>query len=271
MSTQPPPPPPPPPGASPPPFGVPPPSTGTAPVKPSGWWHVLGGVLMAVGVIGGIVILVVGVLRSFSKVEDFDRVAVPGEGVVTLESGSYTVYHEFPGAYDGVSGPRVEVALTAPDGSDVDLGRYAADVTYEWDRYEGAALYSFRADTDGDYQVSVDGAGDAIAIGEGIGSELAGGLLGGLGFGFVAFVSGLVIVIVTAVKRGRRKREQFYGSYGSAPGPTWGAPPPGGYPPPGPLSPPPTPPGQPQGPLGPQDRPPGPQGPPPSPPPRRPF
>lgn len=227
------------PPSSPQPFAAPPPG-GPSALKPSGWWHVLGGVLMAVGVIGGLAIIGVTVVRSLSKVEDFDRVSVPGETVVSIEeAGGYTVYHEFPGASDIsdlFSGDTVglTVEIAAPDGSDVRLDRYSSDVSYEWEEFEGVALYSFRADEPGDYQVTAEGAVGTVAVGRGIGDDIVddalGGIIGGLLFGLVAFVSGLVIVIVTAVKRGRRRRAQLYSGYGGGPGPTWG---PGGYPPPG--------------------------------------
>jgi hypothetical protein len=221
---------------------------------------------MAVGVIGGIAIIGVVAVRSISKVEDFQRVSVPGDGTVRLdETGGYTVYHEYDGASDGGFGPSLSVELVGPDGSVVGLDSYGStDVTYSWESYEGVAVFSFQADEVGDYQVSVGGSVGTVAVGRGIGSELAGGVVGGMLFGFFTFVGGLVIVIVTAVKRGRRRREQLYSSFGARPGPTWGAPggyqppgayaPPGAYPPPGGAQPP-----GPYPPPGPPGAPPGPQ------------
>lgn len=219
-------------------------------IRPGAGWFVFGGILMAVAVIGSIGIMAVSAVNVFSKVDDFERVGVPGQGPVEITStGSYTIYHEFRGADDVRSPSSVDdLELVSPSGATVPLQRYDGTISYATGNREGVALRSFRAEETGTYQLSSESLTGTLAVGEGLGSGLVAAVVFGIVFGLAFFVAGLVIIIVTAVRRGKSKRAMGPrlpppGGWGPPPPPPpgpggWGAPPPGPVAPPqGPLPP----------------------------------
>jgi hypothetical protein len=251
------------------------------PLKPSGWWYGVAAGIAVAGIIIAIVVFVQTITGLIDRVDDFQRVTLPGSGTVTLEEGDYSIYHEFDGASSTEFGSTVPITLLAPDGSAVDLERYDANVTYSWGDHEGVAAYSFTADEPGEYTVSAETQSGVVAVGRGIGSGLVGGIVGAFLLGIGGSVIGGVIAIVVGIKRGRDRRSRMtygpqfgpgppgsgwaQGGWPQATQPAWsqqgapGAPPPGPYSPPqppsGPYSPPQPPPGQ--YPPGPMQPPPG--------------
>lgn len=210
-------------------------------VTPSGWWHVLGAALIAIGIVGGSALIISAVVRVTDRVESFQRVDVPGSSTLHIDgTGGYTVYHEYSGANSDSLAPQIDVEITAPDGSEVRLSSYTADVTYAFGGHEGQARYSFDVREPGDYQVTTEGdSRGTIAVGRGLGGGLVGPIVAGLLLGFFGVVAGIVVIVVVAVKRGRSRRDQFARQSG------WGSPYPysGAYPssgPPGPAPPPPS-------------------------------
>lgn len=248
---------PPPPGA---------PRANAEPIRPSAGWFGLAGLVAGIGIVVAIVLWVRTVTGYLDKIDDFQRIDIPGEGTVTLEeTGGYTIYHEYPGADDDFFGPDIaSITVTAPDGSGVDLRDYSSTVTYSGSGHDGIALFSFTADEAGAYAVSVDGDGGELAVGRGLGGGIVGGIVGGLVVGFVGVVAGIVIAVVVGVQRGRnRRRRQVWGRPPPGPpgfGAPAGAPQPGSGsywgPPPGPQGPqgPPAPPAPASGPWPPPPR-----------------
>ncbi|NUS44140.1 MAG: hypothetical protein HOQ24_10685 [Mycobacteriaceae bacterium] len=204
------------PGAMPP---VPPPAR----VTPPGWWFGVGALLIVIGIVGGIGLGVATFAGLSSKVDDFQRVPVPGAGAVRLETGSYTVYLE------GATGSSGKLLITDPDGARVTLTRYTSEITYSFNKHSGEAKFSFEAPKSGEYKVETAGEpGATVAIGHGLGGGIVGGVLGALGVGLVGLFAGLAVLITVGVKRGRSRR--------ALAGPNWGGqpswpPPPGQAPP----------------------------------------
>jgi len=161
------------------------------------------------------------------------------------------------------------------------VGYPSTTYTYDINGNHGEALYEFRAPTAGAYTIEASTvgepglrSGDRVAIGRPLfdGSQI-GGILGSLALGAISFLVGLVVLIVTIVRRSRVKRRpaMTYGGpspYGGAPyggpqpgaapgypqvpgawsapqAPGWGAPPAGPQPPPGGWPPPTAPPAPP--------------------------
>ncbi|MGH9210018.1 MAG: hypothetical protein ACRD2C_04980 [Acidimicrobiales bacterium] len=231
----------------------PPPGAVREPVRPSGWWFGAAGAVAVVGIVAAVVIFVRTFVGWVDRINDFERVTVPGEGAVTLDgTGGFSIYHEYPGAEDDFFAPDVfDVTVTAPDGSDVALRDYSSDVTYSSERHEGVGLFTFTADEPGDYVLSADGENSTLAVGRGIGRGLVSGIVWGVAVGLIGVVGGIVIAIVVAVTRSRNRRRQMPGMpppgampppgpYGQAPPGAYGQPPPGPYgPPPGTYGPPP--------------------------------
>ncbi|MGO4616167.1 hypothetical protein AB4305_17975 [Nocardia sp. 2YAB30] len=177
-------------------------------ITPSGRWFVLGGALIALGVIGGIVLGVVGFLHASGRIDDFQRVKVPGSGMVNLtEAGGYTVYLEYPGASSDSAKSSVSLRVTDPGGGHVALERYGANVTYSFGKHEGRTGFSFEARRPGAYRVTTAGDSEVtVAIGQGLGSSFVGALLGALGLGFGGVILGVLVIVVVAVKRSGSKR-----------------------------------------------------------------
>jgi hypothetical protein len=195
-------------------------------VRPSGWWF---GAAAAVGVIGvavAVVIFVRTIVGWADRIDDFQRVDVPGQGTVSLDgTGGYTIYHEYPGADERFFGPDVgDLTLTAPDGSDVQLRDYTSNVTYHNGGREGVALFSFTAEEPGDYVLSADAEGSTLAVGRGLGRGIVSGIMRGIVVGLVSVAVAIVMAIVVAVRRGNDRRRRL-----PPPGPPGAMAPPGGY------------------------------------------
>ncbi|HEY8545248.1 MAG TPA: hypothetical protein VIL36_09375 [Acidimicrobiales bacterium] len=255
---------PPPPAASP--YGTPPTAPSLPALKPSGWWYAIAAALAITGIVVAIVIGVNFAESYTDRIDEFQRVGVPGTDTVVLEAGDYTIYQEYPGANDDLSiPPSVTVNVTGPDGDAVELDDYSGDFTYAGSGREGVALSTFEAEETGEYTVSTEGDRfSTIAVGEGIGFELFVGIALALVIAFGGIVIAVIISIVVAVKRsGARTRRQLAlvqqggwqpppgaGGWPGAPAPSWSQPPYGQQPPPAqgwtpppaaPGSPPPTP------------------------------
>ncbi|WP_433660404.1 hypothetical protein ACQPW1_47090 [Nocardia sp. CA-128927] len=187
-------------------------------ITPSGWWFAFGGLLIAIGVLGGLGLGVFGITQTSSKIDDFQRIAVPGSGDLRLaETGGYTVY--FEDTSGGGYGGRVNIVITDPSGSAVPLNKYDATVTYSFGKHSGEAAFSFEAKQPGTYHVTTKGdPGVTAAIGRGLGSSFVYQLFAALGVGGGGLLLGLVVIIVVAVKRsGSKRRAAQAGGY--PPGP----------------------------------------------------
>jgi hypothetical protein len=223
-------------------------------IKPSGFWYVIGTVLLVVGPIVGTIMVVVAFVNTYDELSDFPSVPVDGGGEITLDAGDYTVYAEGPGVDSFTVFSSADVEIIDPNGEAVDLSFVSGEFTYSAGGDDGTAVLTFNAPVDGAYQVnplesSVRSSNVTdIAIGPGFGDVLADQVplivLGSI-LGAVGFILGLVMLIVVAVKRGKRKRQRRLSAGGYSGGQGFGAPPPGspygqpGYPPPPGAGPPP--------------------------------
>ncbi len=212
---------------------APPPRMRPPQVGPAKSWFAVAGVIAVVGVIAAVVVLVSGVMGYVDRIDEFDRADLPATLEVEItDTGGYSIYHEYEGAYDGfsrfVADP--DVSVTDPSGEAVDLEPYSGSITYEAGGHEGEGLYTFDAEVPGTYEVTASGdPGSGIAVGGGVGRGLVAAIAGGLAIGFVSVVAGAVIAIVVGVKRSQNRR-----ALRPAPGFVgWGPPPgpgaPGGY------------------------------------------
>jgi hypothetical protein len=181
-------------------------------------------ILVAItGIVGGIALIVGGIRDYIDKVEGFERVDVPGSAQVSLEDvGGYSIYFERPGLDSEDALPSISVAVTAPDGSSVDLDRYDTDVSYSVSGYDGRGVFTFRADSTGNYEVRTDGPEGQVAVGRGIGARFAGAVVAGVGTLLLAPVLGAVLALITFLRRSRAKRAQAAAMW--QPQPQWGGP-----------------------------------------------
>jgi hypothetical protein len=232
-------------------------------IRPSGWWFAVAGLAAVVGIVVGVTVIVRGVERLADGVEAFERASMPVVLEVEIsEPGGYSIYHEYLGysSFEGRAEPDVQV--TDPSGNDVFLRTYDSEVTYDVSGHHGIGVYTFRADQPGIYEFDATmpfggRSGDMIAVGPGVGEDLARSIAAGIGLIGMGIVGAIVVAVVVGVMRGRSRRAQM-----PAPAVAWSAPPgpwaapgwpaagpgPGSswsYPPPPPPPPPPAPPSSP--------------------------
>jgi hypothetical protein len=229
-------------------------------VRPSGWWFAVAGLAAVVGIVAGVVVIARGASRFADRVEAFERARLPVIFEVEIsDPGGYSIYHEYDGSssVDGRADPEVQV--TDPSGDHVLLRSYEAEVSYDVSGHHGIGVYTFRADEPGTYEFDATmpfrgSSDDLIAVGPGVGEDLALSIVAGIGLMGVGIVGAIVVAVVVGVMRSRSRRAQM-----PAPAVAWSAPPgpwaapgwpaagpgPGSswsYPPPPPPPPPPAPP-----------------------------
>jgi hypothetical protein len=184
---------------------------------------IVGGVAAA-AVLGGI-----GLLRFSDTIDEFGRFRSTNAAEVTFEdSGTYTIYYESESKIDGetVNGPLdpppgLQITVTNEDGDPVDTDRVDPDdgsideygkmeLPLAESDYEGEAVREVRIDEPGRYRFEATADTDdefVIAIGKGSLASLLPWVLGALAAVGLGLLLGVMTIIVTAVKRGRRKRE----------------------------------------------------------------
>jgi hypothetical protein len=151
--------------------------------------------------------------RLSTMQDGMTRVVVPGEQAVTLEAGSYTIFHETHSVIDGVvyASPGLGglvVTVTGPDGEAVPL-EAAGSGRYSFGGHTGYSVFDFTAPVAGDYVVAgryqADGAGPetVIAVGAGFMSSLLGTIFGSLGIAFAGSIIAAALAVMTLVQRRR--------------------------------------------------------------------
>jgi hypothetical protein len=116
-----------------------------AKLRPGRVWY-----WMALGVfLAGVAWVVVGFVVLVGRVDSFQRVPIPGTGVISLERGGYVIYYEGPGASSGAY-PAFHFNARPVPGSgarphSVTVTLYSGSLTYHFGSHEGIALFSLQA------------------------------------------------------------------------------------------------------------------------------
>jgi hypothetical protein len=207
----------------------------------------VGAVLILIGVVGGIALIALGAKSLSDTVNGYQRVDARRGGVVTFDkAGRYSAYYEENGIRRRSDIPQIQIVLSGPGGRQTLTAQADGSTStehYSFGDHEGVRVTRFTISTPGRYQVNVVGAGEPsagqpveIAFGRGSITKgilsVAGGILGG---GLIVFI-GLILLIATAVRRGRYRKRMAQGGYGGYGGGYPGGP--GGWPPAGPGAPP---------------------------------
>jgi hypothetical protein len=195
-------------------------------IRPSGWWFAVAGLAAVVGIVVGVTVIVRGVERLADRVEAFERASMPVVLEVEIsEPGGYSIYHEYDSfsSVDGRADPDVQV--TDPSGNDVFLRTYVSEVSYDVSGHHGIGVYTFRADQPGIYEFDATmpfggTSRDLIAVGPGVGEDLARSIVAGIGLIGAGLVGAIVVAVVVGVMRGRSRRAQM-----PPPAVAWSAPP----------------------------------------------
>jgi hypothetical protein len=185
----------------------------------AGYW--IGGGLIAVGVVGAVLWFVLSLVNLSNEVDDFQRVPVPGEGTVQLEARKYVIYYEGPNADEVV--PQFEIAITDTETErPLAIETYGGSLTYSFGE-EGSAQATLTPPRAGTYAVRTGGAEGTFAAQVAFGRSIAGpilrSILGAFAMGGVLTGAGIVLLVVTIVRR-RRARTAAVATAAPA-APTW--------------------------------------------------
>ena len=209
-----------------------------AKIKPGGAWYAIGIILIVIGVIGAIVIWVVGFKNLSDSVDNFARYEAPGARDLTFKSdGTFTIYYE--GSDDRSDVPDLDITFTDSGGNELPVERGdIPDISFSVNDHAGVAVAKVRIPEAGTYTIDVQSSDPGpfdVAVGRGVIAKLGVFILIGIAVGFVGVVLGVITLIVTGVKRGRRKREaaaalapaatSSWGAAPAAPPGGWNAPP----------------------------------------------
>jgi hypothetical protein len=170
-------------------------------VGPSKAWFWLAGAIGLLGIALGTFLVVAAVVGYFDRIDDFQRVPVPGSGEVLLEDdGGYTVYFEAPFIPDA-DDPDVEVRIEpVGGGAPLRLRDYGSSVSYSQGDVDGTAMQSFRVEEPGTYEVTATGEPGRVAIGRGLGSAIRPGLVGA-----AVIVAAIIVAATLALLVGLRR------------------------------------------------------------------
>ena len=175
-----------------------------------GYW--LAAAVMLAGLIGGGVLAAVTGFGAYDRLTDMPRAAVPGDVTFDVtDTGEQLVY--YLGEVD-TSWRELGLTVTGPDGQAVPvksylLGTKVASIAAR-DHYDGYATHpefavaTFRADQTGGYEVATTAAaenGAEIAVGENLVRPVLFGLFGALAVVLAGIATGVVLIVVTAVRR----------------------------------------------------------------------
>jgi hypothetical protein len=167
----------------------------------AGYW--LAVVIPVVGLLAGAGWGITAYLGMQRQIDDFVRVGVPGQTVVSIpEAGERVLYYE---GSESISLTDLAPQVRAPDGTAVRVVNYDLDLRYDAaSGGVGHAIGVFEADSPGRYEVRFDATappGAEIAIGETIANSSLGSVVGAVLLILGSLGVGVVLTIVTAVRR----------------------------------------------------------------------
>lgn len=169
--------------------------------RPSRSWFWAGIGVAAAGLIAGLIIGIISYQDSQRQVDAFARSSVPGTVTVQVdEPGTQVVYYE---GDLSIGFEDLVVGITDPAGATVAAAPYGSELIYETSNSTlGRAIATFAPAQIGAYQIEVSGidAGQ-VAVGESFARLALPGILTGLAIAAVSLVAGLVLWLVTALRR----------------------------------------------------------------------
>jgi len=162
---------------------------------------------------------VVAYTRLNGLAGELAQVVVPGETNLTLsQAGTYTVYLERESVVDGVvyttsgdvQGLRVRVSSSS--GTPIEIGNPSMTSNYSIAGRAGSAVLSFTVSEPGQYHFAArysDGRTEpqaVLAVGLGVAEKILTTILQAMGIGFLGFVTGVIVAVITFMKRRKASR-----------------------------------------------------------------
>jgi hypothetical protein len=171
--------------------------------------YLLGGCLIALGVVGAILWLFTSATTIPDEVNGFQRGPVTGETTMQLEAHKYVIYYEGSSAEVAVPPFEIEIA-EARTGTPLAIAPYSGSLTYSILGHEGSAQATVTPERPGAYVVrttsDVRPIGANVALGRSIAGPIVRALLGAVAIGLLLIASGSILLAVTAVRRSRSRR-----------------------------------------------------------------
>src|SRR5215467_7128627 len=209
------------------------PSTGTGPLRPSRYWYLIAGGLLAVAAVC-LIVVVIGIFSWDRQIQDFQRVPVPGSGEVTLtEPGQYVLYVEARGAYCSwtigsqdtpLAGGSMHLAMGLADGSrQIPVKSYTGvPESYGVGGHQGLTAMSVTIAQPGSYLIETRDVHPAAVTDLAVGRSIVGPTLRPvvpLVAGLAALLGAVVAFVFTGVRRRQARRRQGQRPEMTAPGP----------------------------------------------------
>ena len=172
----------------------------------AGYW--IGALLVVLAIVGAVTFGGLSLAGLADDVDAFERVSAPGQGTVRLDARKYVVYLE--GADGDERSPPIDVTIgDARTGRPLPIDTYTASLTYALGGHAGAARGTVTPPRAGDYAIRARGGGGdplaAVALGPSIAGKLARTIVGALAIGGVLGLTGLGLLVATAVRRSNAK------------------------------------------------------------------
>ena len=184
----------------------------------AGYW--IGGGLVVAGVLGAVLWFVSSLGGISNQVDAFQRVRVPGEASMQLEARTYVVYYEGLTADEVVPPLEIEIA-DARTGTPLVIGSYGGSLTYSVSGHEGSAVGTVTPAHAGAYAIRTDSdrraSGASVALGRSLTWPILRGILGTFAIGGLLAGSGVILLIVTGVRRSRARVDHGSGTWLSHP------------------------------------------------------
>jgi hypothetical protein len=169
-------------------------------------------VLVLIGVVG-LLLGVGGFLGLSSSVAHMQRMSLLTGGSVTIDRpGDYVIYFEpdanlAPGPDGSAPDALAGVRLVGADGSPADTSAPSAQVSYSTGGHSGYAVAALHVAQPSTYRLEIDrvpSVGGQLAVGEGVGGKITGGVVG-VAVGSVALFVGFMLLFVGFVLRWFRR------------------------------------------------------------------
>ena len=200
-------------------------------IKPSQWFYVVGIIVLLSGpIISGIFLFssVFSTMNALTQIPSI-QVVVPGKSDVTFsQTGKYTIFYEYQSVIKnrvystGENIPGIQVSLISKDiGYEIPLSTTPISSTYTIGARSGTGLFDFTIDKPGIYEItgsypSTQGQQkqqerpeivlSIIHVNlDKMTSIIMGTVISGSAMFFVPFLAGIVIIVITFLKRRRAK------------------------------------------------------------------
>jgi len=183
------------------------------PHRPSRSWYLVAGSAL----VGAVAWVAAGVFLGSQavdrQVDGFQRVAVPGETVVTFsKSGGYVLYLESPISNATIESNPTFTASLVPvsGGEEVPMRDYGNAIGYRANGYDGWPARTFQIDAPGQYVLSGDAGVESgqrnLAVGPSTGATMfRSAVLTAIG-AVALVIGGVVLAVVVALRRRRALR-----------------------------------------------------------------